>query len=133
MVDTPMPLTAHLAELRMRLIWCMVALVVGFSVCYTFSDKIVAALKFPPALVGKPIKVPLQIIAPAEAFTTHIMGEFYCRPVSSLPSTFASALEICRPWVIRTRKEVHYTIHHWLGSTVLQRRVGILSGLVALL
>ena len=33
MVDTPMPLTAHLAELRSRLIWCMVALAVGFIVC----------------------------------------------------------------------------------------------------
>jgi sec-independent protein translocase protein TatC len=41
MVDTPMPLTAHLAELRSRLIWCMVALAVGFIVCYGFSDKIV--------------------------------------------------------------------------------------------
>jgi Sec-independent protein secretion pathway component TatC len=31
MVDTPMPLTAHRAELRSRLIWCMVALAVGLT------------------------------------------------------------------------------------------------------
>src|SRR2546427_12129171 len=72
MVDTPMPLTAHLAELRSRLIWCMVALAVGFIVCYGFSDKIVAALQSPVVLVGQPVRVPLQIIAPAEAFITYI-------------------------------------------------------------
>ena len=42
MVDTPMPLTAHLAELRSRLIWCMLALAGGFIVCYALSDRIVA-------------------------------------------------------------------------------------------
>ena len=72
MVDTPMPLTAHLAELRQRLIWCLLALCVGFIVCYAFSDKIVAALQSPPTLVGPPVKVPLQIIAPAEAFMTYM-------------------------------------------------------------
>ena len=72
MVDTPMPLTAHLAELRSRLIWCMLVLAVGFIVCYGLSDKIVAALQSPAVLVGQPVKVPLQIIAPAEAFITYI-------------------------------------------------------------
>src|SRR6266700_6771173 len=72
MADTPMPLTAHLAELRSRLIWCMMALAVGFIVCYGFSDKIVAALQSPVVLVGQPVRVPLQIIAPAEAFITYI-------------------------------------------------------------
>ena len=72
MVDTPMPLTAHLSELRSRLIWCVVALAAGFIVCYGFADKIVAALQSPMVLVGQPVKVPLMIIAPAEAFATSL-------------------------------------------------------------
>ena len=127
MVDTPMPLTAHLAELRSRLIWCMVALAVGFSVCYGFSDKIVAALKFPRRWLGSRLKVPLQIIAPAEAFITYIISGSYCRAVSGPASSFASALEICRAWLVRTRKEVYCTVHGWLGSAVLQRRGHLLS------
>src|ERR687887_46514 len=86
MVDTPMPLTAHLAELRSRLSWGVVALAAGFIVCYTFSDKIVAALKFPPTLVGKPIEVPLQIIAPAEAFTTQLWVSFIAGLFLALPA-----------------------------------------------
>ena len=40
MVDTPMPLTAHLAELRSRLIWRMVALAVGFiGWCSNLVDR----------------------------------------------------------------------------------------------
>ena len=75
MVDTLMPLTAHLAELRSRLIWCMMALVVGFSVCYTFSEKIVAAGSH-RHWSGSRSSVPLQIIAPAEAFTTQLWWDF---------------------------------------------------------
>ncbi len=34
------PLLDHLVELRMRLIICVVALFIGFGVCFTFADKI---------------------------------------------------------------------------------------------
>ena len=77
MVDTPMPLTAHLAELRSRLIWCMVALAGGFIVCYGLSDRIVAALQAPVVLVGPPVRVPLQIIAPAETHADALFDEFH--------------------------------------------------------
>lgn len=72
MVDMPMPLTAHLTELRARLGVCVTAIAVGFGISYAFSDQIVAALQSPRVLVGEPVRVPLQMIAPAEAFLTYL-------------------------------------------------------------
>jgi hypothetical protein len=46
MVDTPMPLTSHLAELRGRLFVCVIA--IGFAVYYALSDHITTALQSPP-------------------------------------------------------------------------------------
>jgi sec-independent protein translocase protein TatC len=47
MVDTPMPLTAHLTELRSRLFVCVIALGIGFFLCYGFKASIVASLQSP--------------------------------------------------------------------------------------
>ena len=105
MVDTPMPLTAHLAELRLRLIWCLLALTVGFIVCYAFSDKIVAALQFPPTLVGSRIKVPLQIIAPAEAFMTYIKVALIAGLFLVLPVVLYQLWQFVAPGLLEHEKQ----------------------------
>lgn len=60
MVDIPMPLTAHLAELRARLMACVIAIAVGFGLSYAVSDQIVAVLQSPPTLVGEPVSGALR-------------------------------------------------------------------------
>lgn len=117
MVDTPMPLTAHLAELRSRLIWCMVALAVGFSVCYGFSDKIVAALQSPVVLVGQPIQVPLQIIAPAEAFMTYIKVGLIAGLFLVLPFILYQLWKFVAPGLLEHEKK--YTVPFLIGAAVL--------------
>jgi sec-independent protein translocase protein TatC len=117
MVDTPMPLTAHLAELRSRLIWCMVALAVGFIVCYGFSDKIVAALQSPVALVGQPIQVPLQIIAPAEAFVTYIKVGLIAGLFLALPFILYQLWKFVAPGLLEHEKK--YTVPFLIGAAVL--------------
>jgi sec-independent protein translocase protein TatC len=47
MVDVKMPLTAHLEELRWRLVKSIVAVAVGFVVAYNFADLIFAFLTRP--------------------------------------------------------------------------------------
>ena len=37
--SSEMPLTAHLAELRSRLLRCVIAVIVGFAACYSFSEQ----------------------------------------------------------------------------------------------
>lgn len=117
MVDTPMPLTAHLAELRSRLIWCMVALAVGFIVCYGFSDKIVAALQSPVVLIGQPLQVPLQIIAPAEAFVTYIKVGLIAGLFLVLPFILYQLWKFVAPGLLEHEKK--YTVPFLIGAAVL--------------
>ena len=124
MVDTPMPLTAHLAELRSRLIWCMLALAVGFIVCYGLSDKIVAALQSPVVLVGQPLKVPLQIIAPAEAFVTYIKVGLIAGLFLVLPFVLYQLWRFVAPGLLEHEKK--YTVPFLVGSAVLFYSGGVI-------
>jgi len=128
MVDTPMPLTAHLAELRQRLIWCLLALCVGFIVCYAFSDKIVAALQSPPTLVGRPVKVPLQIIAPAEAFMTYIKVGLIAGLFLVLPVILHQLWRFVAPGLLEHEKK--YTVPFLVGSAGLFYGGGVIFYLV---
>ncbi len=128
MVDTPMPLTAHLAELRSRLIWCMVALAVGFIACYGLSDKIVAALQSPVVLVGQPIKVPLQIIAPAEAFVTYIKVGLIAGLFLVLPFILYQLWKFVAPGLLEHEKK--YTVPFLVGSAGLFYSGGVIFYLV---
>ena len=128
MVDTPMPLTAHLSELRSRLIWCMVALAVGFIVCYGFSDKIVAALQSPVVLVGQPVRVPLQIIAPAEAFITYIKVGLIAGLFLVLPFILYQLWRFVAPGLLEHEKK--YTVPFLIGSAVLFYSGGVIFYLV---
>ena len=128
MVDTPMPLTAHLAELRSRLIWCMLALAGGFIVCYALSDKIVAALQSPPVLVGQPIKVPLQIIAPAEAFVTYIKVGLIVGLFLVLPLILYQLWKFVAPGLLEHEKK--YTVPFIVGSAGLFYSGGVIFYLV---
>ena len=47
MTEEKMPLTAHLEELRKRLIISMAAMAVGFGVCYAFKEKLFSILAKP--------------------------------------------------------------------------------------
>ena len=128
MTDTPMPLTAHLAELRSRLIWCMVALAVGFIICYGFSDKIVAALQAPMGLVGQPVRVPLQIIAPAEAFITYIKVGLIAGLFLVLPFILYQLWKFVAPGLLEHEKK--YTVPFLIGSAVLFYGGGVIFYLV---
>jgi len=128
MADTPMPLTAHLAELRSRLIWCMMALAVGFIVCYGFSDKIVAALQSPVVLVGQPIKVPLQIIAPAEAFVTYIKVGLIAGLFLVLPFVLYQLWKFVAHGLLEHERK--YTVPFLVGSAGLFYSGGVIFYLV---
>ena len=128
MADTPMPLTAHLAELRSRLIWCMVALAVGFIACYGLSDRIVSALQSPVVLVGQPVKVPLQIIAPAEAFITYIKVGLIAGLFLVLPFILYQLWKFVAPGLLEHEKK--YTVPFLVGSAGLFYGGGVIFYLV---
>jgi sec-independent protein translocase protein TatC len=117
MVDTPMPLTSHLAELRGRLFACVIAIAIGFLVCYAFSNHIIAALQAPPNLLGPPVRVPLQIIAPAEAFLTYLKVSFLCGLFLALPVVLYQIWLFVAPGLLEHERK--YTVPFIIGSTLL--------------
>ena len=66
------PLLAHLLELRRRLIWSLLAVLVGFVACYCFAQDIYAFLVRPLAAAGDGENRRLIYTGLTEAFTTYI-------------------------------------------------------------
>lgn len=124
MADTPMPLTAHLAELRTRLFWCVAAIGAGFLLCYGFSDLIVGALQSPWTPLGRRLKVPLQIIAPAEAFLTYIKIGFFAGLFLALPVVLHQLWKFVTPGLLEHERK--YTVPFIIGSTALFYAGGVM-------
>lgn len=124
MVDSPMPLLTHLAELRGRLFACVIAIGIGFFLCYALSDYIVAALQSPPNLIGESLKVPLQIIAPAEAFLTYLKVSFLCGLFLALPVVLYQLWLFVAPGLLENERK--YTVPFVIGSTMLFYAGGVL-------
>jgi sec-independent protein translocase protein TatC len=85
MTDQKMPLTAHLEELRKRLISSFIALAVGFGIAYGFKEKLFLFLSS-PLVEHLPEGSTLQYIAIPEAFLTYLKislfgGLFLAMPV----------------------------------------------------
>ncbi len=117
MIDSPMPLTSHLTELRGRLFGCVIAIGIGFLLCYYFRDYIIAALQSPPTLIGEPLKVPLQIIAPAEAFLTYLKVSFFCGLFLALPVVLYQLWRFVAPGLLQHERK--YTVPFIVGSSAL--------------
>jgi sec-independent protein translocase protein TatC len=90
MIDVKMPLTAHLEELRWRLIKALVAIGLAFGVCYYFAEILFAFLTEPllaiNADIGDGRSVQLIGTGVAEAFFTKLKvcflaGTFVASPV----------------------------------------------------
>lgn len=85
MTDEKMPLTAHLEELRKRLIACLIALAVGFGISYGFKERLFFFLT-KPLEANLPEGSTLQYIGIPEAFLTYLKlslfsGLFLAMPV----------------------------------------------------
>jgi sec-independent protein translocase protein TatC len=81
--DVRMPLTAHLEELRTRLIRALLAVAVGFAACYGFSEPLVAFL----------IR-PLQAIRPEQSLVigTGVTDAFFTKlKVSAVAGVFLAS------------------------------------------
>lgn len=83
--DTKMPLMAHLLELRNRLLYCVVALIVAFGVCYSFAQQIYNFLLQPLAhlLAGQGRRMIYTGLT--EAFFTNVKVAFWAACLFSFP------------------------------------------------
>ncbi|MCX5908881.1 MAG: twin-arginine translocase subunit TatC [Deltaproteobacteria bacterium] len=75
MADKKLPLTAHLEELRKRLIYAFLAIGIAFGICYAFIREIVEFL-MAPLVQALPKGSTLVFTAVPEAFFTYLKAAF---------------------------------------------------------
>jgi sec-independent protein translocase protein TatC len=75
-----MPLTAHLAELRNRLIWSIAAIAVGSAIGFSFGDQIVALLRAP-----LPPDVPLILLDITSGFSIRLQVSLVVGVILAMP------------------------------------------------
>lgn len=90
MTDLKMPLTAHLEELRWRLIKALLAITVGFALTYSFADQLFFFLTR-PLLVLTPGPVELIGTGVTEAFFTKLKVSFIAAIFLASPVLFYQA------------------------------------------
>ena len=96
MNDGTMPLTAHLEELRWRVVKAMVGVAVAFGGCYFFSDRIFELLTQPLVGLGD---ARMQLIGTGitEAFFTRLKVSFIAAIFVASPIIFYQAWKFVEP------------------------------------
>jgi sec-independent protein translocase protein TatC len=80
--DTKQPLLEHLIELRRRLLWCLVTLVVTFFICFAYAKDIFAVLVQPLLKAGQGKLIYTDIF---EAFFTQVKVSVFAAIMLSFP------------------------------------------------
>ena len=115
MTDATMPLTAHLEELRWRIVKAVMAVMVAFVGCYWFSDRLFELLTEP--LLGLH-DANLQLIGTGvtEAFFTRLKVSFIAAIFVASPAIFFQAWRFVEPGLID--RERRTAIPFVLAATV---------------
>jgi len=115
MTDQKMPLTAHLEELRRRLIVCLIALGVGFAISYAFKEKLFFFLA-KPLEDRLPEGSTLQYIGIPEAFLTYLKLSLFGGLVIAMPVILYEVWRFVAPGLYE--REKRYVIPFVLFSMV---------------
>ncbi len=128
MSDDRMPFLSHLEELRKRLIVSLVAIGVGFSLSFYFSEQIMGFLKriltttyalqkgFPFVVIITKPSPELIFVAPAEAFWAHIKIGFLAGLLLAIPFILFELWRFVRPGLLE--RERRYALPFVVLGTV---------------
>ena len=101
--EKKLPLTEHLQELRKRLILSFIAIGIGFTACYVFSDSIFNILAV-PLLKIMPEGGSLVFISVAEAFFTYMKVGFFGGIILTSPFVLYQIWAFVAPGLYRHEK-----------------------------
>lgn len=108
MADVPMPLTQHLEELRTRLIRGLIAIGIGFGICYYFAEALFTFLTEPLLALNQSIGngqgVQLIGTGVAEAFFTKLKVCFLAALFVSSPMSLYQIWLFVAPGLLDTEK-----------------------------
>jgi len=99
--DTRAPLLDHLIELRRRLIYCILALIVTFFACFYFSEDIFAFLLQPLKAAGQSTVIYTQIF---EAFFVQVKVAFFAAMMLSFPIIANQLWQFVAPGLYKKEK-----------------------------
>ncbi|MGN6375669.1 MAG: twin-arginine translocase subunit TatC [Sphingomonas sp.] len=100
--DTRAPLLDHIIELRRRLIYCLIALVITFFACFYFSEDIFAFLLQPLKSAGQSTVIYTQIF---EAFFVQVKVAFFAAMMISFPIIANQFWQFVAPGLYRKEKK----------------------------
>ena len=103
MDENKLPLTAHLQELRKRLILSFIAIGVGFLVCYAFADSLFTLLA-KPLMKMMPAGGSLIFTSVAEAFFTYMKVGFIGGLILTSPFILYQVWAFVAPGLYRHEK-----------------------------
>ena len=104
MDEKKLPLTAHLQELRKRLILSFIAIGIGFGVCYSFSQTLFDVLAA-PLLKVMPTGGSLVFTSVAEAFFTYMKVGFIGGLILASPFVLYQVWAFVAPGLYRHEKK----------------------------
>ncbi len=104
--QTKAPLIEHLVELRRRLIYCVVTVLVFFIFCYAFAQDIYNFLLIPYRFaVGGETQIDLIYTAPQEFFFTQLRVAFFGAIVLSFPMLAAQLYMFVAPGLYKNERQ----------------------------
>jgi sec-independent protein translocase protein TatC len=104
--QTKAPLIEHLIELRRRLIYCIITVLVFFIFCYTFAQDIYNFLLIPYRLaVGGETRIEMIYTAPQEFFFTQLRVAFFGAIALSFPMLAAQLYMFVAPGLYRNERK----------------------------
>ena len=124
MDEKKLPLTAHLQELRKRLILSFIAIGIGFFLCYAFKEFLFDILAA-PLLKKMPKGGSLIFISVAEAFFTYMKVAFIAGIIVTSPFILYQIWAFVAPGLYQ--KEKRYVIPFVLGGSLFFA-LGVLFG-----
>jgi sec-independent protein translocase protein TatC len=99
--DSKAPLIDHLIELRSRLLWSVLAIIVAFFVCFAFAKEIFALLVRPLAEAGQNRVIFTQVF---EAFFVQVRVAFFGALMVSFPVVATQMWRFVAPGLYRQEK-----------------------------
>ncbi len=100
------PLVEHLIELRQRLMWSVVAICVGFVLCFTFANQIYNLLLVPYQwAVGKDVPIGMIYTAPQEFFFTQLRVALFGAIFLTFPIIAAQLYMFVAPGLYKNERQ----------------------------
>lgn len=104
--QTKAPLLDHLIELRRRLIYCIVTVLVFFVICYFFAQDIYNFLLIPYRIAaGGETRIDMIYTAPQEFFFTQLRVAFFGAIALSFPMLAAQLYMFVAPGLYRNERK----------------------------